>query len=437
MAEKVLPLADQVEDNVMGQLPTLTLEQLVEIGALIGFTIETDIQDNRREILRQLMRHLCTTTTDDDKMTEFLQINDYLKDKTGNKSVDVVKVEGVATGGPAVTLAPPAKSSDTVKQGQNTAGTSVRTEITKMRLKEFKIPGTIGGDGENALSYDSLMFEVEKGRKLGYTDTEMCSAIISKTADEETRNYFVTTPDIELQDVLDMLKSAFCTEKESSNLFTQFTNDKQGKDEKPLTFITRVLRLRRRVYTLGQEEGSNYDQNMLARRSLQVIFGGLRDENVRSALRDKCKDDFSLEDKIIHKHASEIIAAEEERKLKLFGKTPGVMVQQVTKHEVEEHTSSKKEKLNPFVKIEELRLENERRCELLQCQLSEIKNILVARNKADEEIKLPKEEQKSKQKKRFGRCETCVLENKHKCFHCWDCGQDDHKRGASECPKNS
>ena len=85
MAEKVAPLADQVEDNVMGQLPTLTLEQLVEIGGLIGFTIETDIQDNRREILKRLMLHLCTTTVNDDKMTEFLQINDYLKDKTGKQ----------------------------------------------------------------------------------------------------------------------------------------------------------------------------------------------------------------------------------------------------------------------------------------------------------------------------------------------------------------
>ena len=436
MAEKAVPLADQVEDNVMGQLPTLTVEQLVEISGLITFTIETDIQDNRREILKRLMRHLCTTTTNDDKMTEFLQINDYLKDKTGNKSVNVVKVEDGGTGGGAPTPVLPKSNNTVTLQGQNTAGTNVRTEITKMRLKEFKIPGTIGGDGENALSYDSLIFEVDKGRKLGYTDTEMCSAIISKTADKETRNYFETTPDIGLQDVLDMLKSAFCTEKESSNLFTQFTNDKQGKDEKPLTFITRVLRLRRRVYTLGQEEGSNYDQNMLAKRSLQVIFGGLRDENVRSALRDRCKDDFSLEDKVIHKHASEIIAAEEERKLKLFGKTSDVMVHQVTKRvDAEEHASSKKEKLNPFAKIEELRLENERRCDALQAELSEIKNILIAKNKSESES--PKEENKSKPKRRFGRCEKCVQDNKHKCFHCWDCGSDDHKRGATECPGNA
>ena len=224
----------------MGQLPTLTVEQRVEISRLIGFTIETDIQDNRREILKRLMLHLCTTTVNDDKMTEFLQINNYLKDKTGNKSVNVVKVEDDGTGAGTPTPTPP-NNNTVMLQGQNAAGTNVRTEITKMRWKEFKIPGTIGGDGENALSYDSLVFEVEKGRKLGYTDTEMCSAIISKTADKETRNYFETTPDIGLQDVLDMLKSAFCTEKESSNLFTQFTDDKQGKDEKPLTFITRVL----------------------------------------------------------------------------------------------------------------------------------------------------------------------------------------------------
>ena len=177
---------------------------------------------------------------------------------------------------------------------------------------------------------------------------------------------------------------------------------------------------------------------MLAKRSLQVIFGGLRDENVRSALRDRCKDDFSLEDKVIHKHASEIIAAEEERKLKLFGKTSDVTVHQVTKRvDVEEHASSKKEKLNPFAKIEELRLENERRCDALQADLNEIKNILIAKNKSGGESESKKEEQKPKPKRRFGRCEKCVQDNKHKCFHCWDCGSDDHKRGATECPENA
>ena len=357
MADKVMPQADQVEDDVMNGIPSCNLDQLLQICELIKVTVDEGIKDNRREVLKLVMRTLCGATTEDDKMTEFLAIHDFLwPDASDDEDTDV-KIESGETegqdddpeGNPTPKVEETKKTSRTAPQKANRTATptprrapktTVHTEITKVRIKEFKLPGMIGGEGENALTYDSLLFEVDNGRKLGYTDTEMCSTIISKTADKETRTYFQTTPNMKLQDVLDMLKSACSTEKESSNLFTQFTNDKQGKDEKPLTFITRVLRLRRKVYTLGLEEGSNYDQNMLAKRSLQVIFGGLRDENVRSALRERVKNDHLLEDKVIHKHASEIIAAEEERKLKLFGKTAEVTVQQVTKSSASDKSST-------------------------------------------------------------------------------------------------
>ena len=451
MAEKVMPEADQVEDDVMNGLPSCGVDQLLQICELIKVTVDDGIKGNRRELLKLVMRTLCATTTQDDKMPEFLLIHDFLWPDGSEDEDTEVKTENGKDEEPGKKSTPEVEETKTANSPiaprklkrtvtpRRAQKTTVHTEITKVRIKEFKLPGMIGGEGENALTYDSLLFEVDNGRKLGYTDTEMCSTIISKTADKETRTYFQTTPNMKLEDVLEMLKSACGTEKESSNLFTQFTNDKQGKDEKPLTFITRVLRLRRKVYTLGLEEGSNYDQNMLAKRSLQVIFGGLRDENVRSALRERVKNDHLLEDKVIHKHASEIIAAEEERKLKLFGKTAEVTVQQVTKSSASNESSTgKKEKPNPFEKIEELRAETERRSEELRCELSEIKNLLMSKYNRDEEADPKEEEKKSKPgtKSRFGRCKKCVAENKLRCFHCWTCGQDDHKKGAAECPGN-
>ena len=452
MAEKVMPHADQVEDEVMNGVPSCDVDQLRHICELIKLTVNDGIKDNRRELRKLVMRTLCDTTTEDDKMPEFLLIHDFLwPDGADDEDADV-KTENIETARRGGNETEEVRTSEPDKSKSSSTGpqklfprptptrpkqTTVHTEITKVRLKEFKLPGMIGGEGENALTYDSLIFEVDNGRKLGYSDTEMCSTIISKTADKETREYFQTMPNIKLEDVLEMLKSACGMEKESSNLFTQFTNDKQGKEEKPLTFITRVLRLRRKVYTLGLEEGSNYDQNMLAKRSLQVIFGGLRDENIRSALRERVKNDHTLEDKVIHKHASEVILAEEERKLKLFGKTPEVAVQQITKSSGSiENPVGKKDKPNPFEKIEELRIENERRCEELRCDLSEIKNILMAKHKREEEEPKKEDEKGKSGKSRFGRCKQCQQDNKFRCFHCWACGQDDHKKGAVECPKN-
>jgi hypothetical protein len=305
-----------------------------------------------------------------------------------------------------------------------------------MKINNFKLPGMIGGDSENAMTYNSLLFEMENGRKNGHKDSEMCSVIISKTADKETREYFETTPDIELQDVLDMLKSACCTEKGSNALFTQFTNDSQGREELPLTFITRVLRLRRRVYTLGLEENNHFDQNMLAKRSFQVMFSGLRDENIRSALREKCKDDYELKDKVIHKYASDIIAAEEERKLKLFGKPLEATVQAMSTKTKVSNEAAKREKLNPFAKIEELREEQEKRYEGMRIELNEIKKLIISsqNRNSDSEPKEEHKEKKSGKGKKARRCPQCTADNKYRCYHCWECGKDGHRR--EECPEN-
>ena len=474
-ASEEQPPADMVEDDVMNQLPTLNEIELEEICELIGVTVEDNMKGNRRVLLKTLMRYLCTSEAEDDKLTAFLQIHTHLNrrkededeeendDKGTKDDVAVVKEEPVAIGSADAGKTPLTKSvrsrdsaasKDQKDPSQHRSGkkgsVAATVDVTRVRLKEFKLLGMIGGTGENSLSYTSLQFEIDKGKKLGHSDMEMCSAVISKVADKELRSYFETEPDIKLEEVLDMLKST-CTEQEKERtaraVFTKFSNDKQGKSEKPITFITRVLRLRKKVLKLGKEERMNYDEDMLATTSFQVIFSGLRDENIRAALRGKCKDDCTISDQVLLKHASEIIAAEEERKLKLFGKEPEAELEVSAVAEKKsvsftESALSKKEKPNPFAKIEELRLENEKMCEGLRAELSEIKDILVASNLANNQrggnnnLKQDQKKNTGNKGRRFGRCAKCIEENKHKCFHCWDCGQDDHKRGAQECPEN-
>ena len=73
----------------------------------------------------------------------------------------------------------------------------------------------------------------------------------------------------------------------------------------------------------------------------------------------------------------------------------------------------------------------------MRCELSEIKNLLLSKYNRDEGDEPKEESKKSKPgKSRFGRCKKCVADNKLRCFHCWTCGQDDHKKGADECQGN-
>ena len=471
MVETTAPTPDQVEDEVMEELPGLKTAELLEICALIELEVDEQVRGTRKSILKLLMVHLCTPTADDDKLTAFLQIHKHLGlEKDGGEEESVLKVEqpnevsskkeedaSVRLEALEALVAKREKEQKMIAQVEDVQASArlealealvvksekqqkkmeqvedVHTEIRKVKLKEFKIPGSamIGGDGESSLSYNSLLFEVDKGRKLGYGDQEICAAIIPRVAEKETRVYFETTPDIELQDVLDMLKNVCCVAEGSTALFTQFTTDKQGKNEKPLVFITRVLRLRKRVHTVGIEEGVTYDQRMLAKRSFEVIFNGLRDESIRSALREKCKEDYDLGDKVIHKYASDIVAAEKERKDKLFGDKEAVAdVNAVgTKEPLE--IRQKKEKLNPFVEIDRLRAD-------MQKETQEIKEMILAFKKEFKSLLQNKNSGNNDggcQRKRIIRkCPQCVAENKDRCRHCWECGSDSHRR--SDCPEN-
>jgi len=253
------------------------------------------------------------------------------------------------------------------QQTRRRSNTIDTVDITRVRFKEFKLPGMIGGSGESAISYSSLEFEIANGRKLGHKDEEMCAVVISKVADRELRSYFEEEIEITLKDVMDMLKSN-CSKQENTakNAFLKFSTDKQGEKEKTLTFITRVLRRRKTVLKLAIEEGIHYDEEMLSLTAFQVIFEGLREEGIRTALRAKWGENYKMEDKIFMKHAAEVISSEQARKLRLFGKDiePDQDVQINAIHgggrkqvSFPEEKEVKKEKLNPFAKIEELRTE--------------------------------------------------------------------------------
>ena len=429
--------ADEVEDEVMNTLPTLSAAELLEICNLIGVTdVKEEDKVKRRVLLKLVMKCLCDATTEDDKLTEFLLVHKHLKLDGGED----VKVKETVTEGTEIAamvkkeVVEPKKDvgskPNKTLDGATPKKAADSVSITRTIRKDFKLSGMIGGEGETALSYSSLQFEIEKGRKLGHSDAEICTAVISKVADKELRSYFQTDVDMELDGVLKMLKSV-CREQKSSAVFTQFTNDKQGRKEKAITFITRVLRLRKRVLKLAQEEGRTYDEAMLAERSFEVLFGGLRDENIRSGLRDKCRNQNSLTDTEVLALAAEVIDAEKERKLKLFGKSvesepEDVEVDemslepQVLKVHCEETPVKEKKKLNPFTEIEELRSQMKVRDDRMNAQLNEIKQLVLNQK--------PAEDNKVQKKKWPGKCDKCTSENKPRCYHCWKCGKHDHKK---------
>ena len=442
MTSNIQLTPDEAEEKVLSELPRLSAAALEAACGVVKVQVEETLRGNRKKLRKLLTDHL-DAKADADDMTDYLQLVDHLFPPAKSEEEAVFENDSTAKGikkevdQKSITekvdriLANASSKSQEKKGGRRRSSSLGHVDtITRVpvRSKEFKLPGMIGGTGETALSYSSLVFEVEKGRRLGYRETEMCAAVISKVADKELRSLFQDEPGIKLEDVMDMLKST-CVEQENTakNVFTKLSTDKQGENEKTLTFITRVLRRRKKVLKLAEEEGILYDEKMLATTAFQVIFGGLRDENIRTALREKCRGDQSIEDKVLMKHAAEVIATEQARKQLLFGKdleTETVQVNALSSKQVKFEETPKKEKLNPFVKIEELRAE-------MRAELSEIKSLVKANNTR----RTDDEEKPADPKPKKTKCDACHKANKWRCYHCWNCGKSGHK--TPECPEEN
>ena len=447
---------DEAEEKVLSELPRLSATALEAACEAVNLDVEEAVKGNKKKLRKLLTNHL-DTKADDDDMGDYLRLVDHLfpivpvkpEEKMGLENIaldlkikhegDHQKIRKTDVSFAEDSRVPPKKTDGAfsneklVRRRRSSTVDHVDT-ITRVRSKDFKLSGMIGGTGETAISYSSLEFEVAKGRGQGHTDSEMCAVVISKVADKELKSFFQMEPGIELEDVMDMLKSV-CTEQENTakNVFTKLSTDKQAENEKTLTFITRVLRRRKKVLKLAEEEGILYNEKMLATTAFQVIFGGLRDENIRTALREKCRGDWSIEDKVLMKHAAEVIASEQARKQLLFGRdleTEIVEVNAVNSNPGRKQVNfaedtPKKEKLNPFVKIEELRTE-------MKAELNEIKSLVVAHNmRSRDEDENNTVEAKPKKNK----CDACFAAKKWRCYHCWKCGKNGHK--TPDCPEKN
>ena len=496
--ESALPTADEVEDEVMNTLPTMDATQLEAVCGIAKITVKEDMKGKRRELLKMVLKHLCTVTEEDDKMADILAIYSHLEDEH-RKTVQEDDEEAERKRSENVALKTKSDPDDIRKKNSDskldsaTGGTKsdttpakpvhVKSErsIEAVKIKDFKIDGIIGNAGsKDRITYCSLMYQVENAKKMRFSDAEISAGIIKKMQpDHDLKTLFELEPDIDLETMLEMLKSCY-TERDSNALYTEFSNDAQLPSETAQKFVTRLMTLMRKVLTLSKEEGCPYDEKNLTKRLYHVMFTGLRNENIRSQLREKCKEDYTLPRKTILKYVVDIETVEKERQKKLFPKTdPSVNMVQMGGNGEDAGTKKKVAfKENPFTKIDDLRTEMiaEMKKEKLEwkAELCEIKNAILStaasnqnqqnfpnqqnqqnfpnqqnqqnfpnhqnQNQPPRQNQNPQNQppQQNGRQNFFPRrrmpmrCPNCTTTNAFRCYHCWQCGSDDHKSNA--CP---
>ena len=452
---KLETLPEEIEDEVMNSLPQLDAAELEVIYGILGIDVQNGTNGKKGALYRYLIKHLCDDAGEDDGCyKKVLLVYKHLNKKNPDPNDQTKKNE--------------------LKESphKNIEPQQIKTDL--VRWNNWKISGTIGIDTENKMTYASLKYQVEYAKKMNYPETLICSAIIKAICpSNHVRAYLENSPDIDLVNMLDILHS-HCTEQDSASYFTEMQNASQDPLDTPIQFITKLLVLRQKVLNLSVEEGCAYDKKLIAKRFFHTLFTGLRSDSVRSELREKCKDDYQISDNKLLKYAADVMANDLERKLKLNTNKNGSSVNSLDiekKDSTSTESNKKKEKMNPFLKIEELKVSHQKEMSLMRAELSEIKNAIKASNANPTFIENKQGEisqgnqfemmrnngqfdtrnnahlgfgnnnkfnsgygGRFSGRRNFRKCPQCVIDNATRCFHCFKCGASEHR--MANCPNN-
>ena len=231
--------AEVVEHEVMMILMEQEAAELEEVCSLIQLDCPETAKGKRNVILKLILKHLLTIGEKEDSGFATFKIIHEKLIKIETKTEPEVKIEPKLE----------------IKQEHfDTQNTNTIFDIQK--LKDFKISGTIGGGGDkDKLSYTSLSFQIQNAKKLGYSDENICGAVIKAiSASNYLRTYFESKPNLLLSSVLDVLRSHF-KEKDSASTFTDLSNAVQLSTETCIDFVIRLMCLRQKVHDLSCEEG--------------------------------------------------------------------------------------------------------------------------------------------------------------------------------------
>ena len=131
------------------------------------------------------------------------------------------------------------------------------------KLKSFKISGNIGGSGKkDTLSYTSLAYQIQNGRKAGYNDNETCAGVIKSFAPgNHLKSYLEWKPSLNLSSLIQIIESHFSEENSSSTL-TEMSNSVQSVYESTHNFVVKLRSKREKVLALAKED-CPYDQKLV------------------------------------------------------------------------------------------------------------------------------------------------------------------------------
>ena len=282
------------------------------------------------------------------------------------------------------------------------------------KLKDFKISGCIGGSGEkDKLSYTSLAYQIQNGRKAGYSDDEICAGVIKSIAPgNHLRSYLESKSSLNVPLIIQIMRSHFC-EKDSSSKFTEMSNSVQSVNESTYEFVVKLMSKREKVLILAKEEDCPYDETLVQRIFLHAISTGIRNNNIRNDFRHVLQN-INISDEHLLQYVSEAVVNNSERNEKLAQSKKDLRINQINTDQNQD---------NPLLtELRKIQSERSNQLAAFRSEILQIKQAVSHGHDSGTKQTLPR---------RAFKCPNCTV-TKARCTHCFACGSEDHKKSA--CP---
>ena len=298
--------AEKMMDEIWGWLPKCNAVQLEELCSELSVPVLEERKGDRRAVFNIVNRHLTSPDFEDPAtgLPIFTQVHGLLTqmfadDKSTVKaevSTAAVVDHGGGNSSGNLNAAPaPSGQSGLAASPRSAAAQPVPDAVAHLaitRLRDFKInlkgvPG--GGLAEGTFDYTDLCFQMQQGRKLGYTQPEIRAGVIKAMKASQGRTYFQGNADMPDTEFMSILRSKFGV-KNSQKLMDEMVVTAQKADQTEIDFVMDMLGLRDVILTITNEEETPQPRDVVMRRFFHALSVGFRKDAVRLEMRPLLKE---------------------------------------------------------------------------------------------------------------------------------------------------
>ena len=488
---------ESVKDEVWNTLPKLSLEELETIVEALELQIVEEKRSKKSALYTAVAKHLMSDQMEELGEDQAMQVFGNVKNALGGiMHLRQVKLEeeqqqlgqGQGGSGPPLTsvdsnnvptaeisaaertvttntIVDTVQSRDPINRSANvtTVPANIATQFNQLaarnsasrnrvevtRFREFKIVGTVGLGFKDSLTYRSLMFEMQRGKK-DYTPEEIRAAVIRNIKPQEPtkslRDYLESKMDMTDAEFMDTLRTHYNV-KESTAVLSEMSSTCQGPNETEVDFCMRLMGMEQQVITMAAEEGHPIDRKWVRRTFYEAVSTGLRRETVRLQMQNTLRGaqvDYSLTDQALLKEIGFIVAKDKAHKEKTGGtrKVDSKEVDAVIRGTGGGGSEGKNDDVSKILAaLNKLTATQATQMKELTVKVNELSTVKDEMKELKSELSRCKSDKAEcqqilkdvlngnaqKKKWKFIKCDACTRTGAY-CNHCSNCGRGDHKR---------